>query len=151
MLDECPKCGAEAVLEFSYGPDPCFQYDCQSYGLEDGISLIHESCECYRRQIVQLKEQLDLIIKQILPRIPESERWLWQNRKALLAVLYGCVQAAAGELSDGPDLEAGAKLIEDMEKKERGINWLPLWYLLGLLGGVIGIIALTEVVFRITK
>ena len=77
-----------------------------------------QACKALR----QAHDDQDLIIKQILPRIPENERWLWQNRRALLSVLHGGVQAAAGELTDGPDLEAGAKLIEDMESRPISVS-----------------------------
>ena len=48
--------------------------------------------------------------------VPQNEAWLYENPKALAAVNEGLAQAAAGELSDGPDLAAGsafADMIED--------------------------------------
>jgi hypothetical protein len=42
--------------------------------------------------------------------VPERESWLYKNPKALRMVMEGIVQAKAGELADGPDLEADAKV-----------------------------------------
>ncbi len=47
--------------------------------------------------------------------VPARESWLYKNPEALSMVLEGVEQAKAGDLTAGPDMEAGEQLVEDME------------------------------------
>jgi hypothetical protein len=47
--------------------------------------------------------------------VPEREAWLHKNPDALRAVVEGIEQAHAGQLTDGPDLKAGQKLVDEIE------------------------------------
>lgn len=46
--------------------------------------------------------------------VPEDEAWLHRNPAALRAVREGIEQARVGELTDGPDLTAGQKLVDEI-------------------------------------
>lgn len=83
------------------------------------------TCRTFRRvyaEVIQLRKNIDLILRHAVIWMPECEKWLWRDREALTALLEGMEDAEAGRLTDGPDLEAGAKLIEDMEKEDRPIS-----------------------------
>ena len=44
--------------------------------------------------------------------IPEPEAWLYKNPNALRMVMEGIEEARAGNLTEGPDLVAGAELAD---------------------------------------
>jgi len=47
--------------------------------------------------------------------VPTREAWLYKNPEAMRMVMEGIEDAKAGRLTNGPDLEAGAKLVEAIE------------------------------------
>ena len=61
-----------------------------------------------------MEQRGDEIVLQVARVIPEREAWLYENPRALDAVRRGLKQAAAGELSDGPDLAEANRVAEDL-------------------------------------
>ena len=47
--------------------------------------------------------------------VPARESWLYKNPEALAAVMEGLEQARAGELVEGPDLEASSSVADGIE------------------------------------
>ena len=47
--------------------------------------------------------------------VPSREAWLFRNPDAIASVMWGLVQARAGEFAEAPDLEADAAVFEDSE------------------------------------
>jgi hypothetical protein len=47
--------------------------------------------------------------------IPAREAWLYKNKEALASVRRGLQQAAEGQSVPGPDLEAVASLVEQLQ------------------------------------
>ena len=60
----------------------------------------------------RLVEQSSLLIMEPVETVhlPPSEAWLFRNKDALNSVLRGLEQAAAGNLVEGPDLDAAHAL-----------------------------------------
>jgi hypothetical protein len=67
-----------------------------------------------RSVIIEQLSKTELIVK-LARVIPESEAWLYDNAKALTAVRNGLAQARAGQLTDGPDVEADADFAAQLE------------------------------------
>lgn len=53
-------------------------------------------------QVVLEESPTELILKPV-KAVPVREAWLWENESALESVRRGIEQAAAGDLSDGPE------------------------------------------------
>lgn len=77
----------------------------------------HHNCAVI--EVDRLRDDISRITQHVLRAglVPDDYRWLWEDREALTSLLQGMEDAAAGRLTDGPDLEADAKLIEGMEKE----------------------------------
>jgi hypothetical protein len=67
-----------------------------------------------RAVIVQKLSETEMIVK-LARVIPESESWLYDNTDALAAVRAGLVQARAGKVTKGPNLDADAKFVDQLE------------------------------------
>jgi hypothetical protein len=67
-----------------------------------------------RTVIVEEVSETEVLVK-LARVIPEREAWLYENPAALAAVRRGLAQIRAGEVSPGPDLEADAKLVAELE------------------------------------
>ena len=52
----------------------------------------------------------------LVDTVPARETWLYRNPKAFAAVTRGLQQAAAGELVEGPDLDASLAFTEEIEE-----------------------------------
>lgn len=51
--------------------------------------------------------------------VPAREAWLYKNPEALAMVMEGIRQASQGELTDGPNMAEGAKLVKMIERESR--------------------------------
>ena len=70
----------------------------------------------FANRVVIIKRLSDTEVVVKLARvIPESEAWLYENAEALAAVRKGLAQARAGELTQGPDVEADATFGTELE------------------------------------
>jgi hypothetical protein len=67
-----------------------------------------------RQVIIQRLSDTEVVVK-LARVIPESEAWLYDNPKALNAVRTGLAQARTGKLAKGPDLDADAKVANELE------------------------------------
>ena len=67
-----------------------------------------------RPVIIQRLSDIEVIVK-LARVIPESEAWLYENPEALAAVRSGLAHARAGKLTKGPELDADAKLVAELE------------------------------------
>ena len=67
-----------------------------------------------RAVLVEQLSETEVLVK-MARIIPEREAWLYENRTALAAVRKGLAQARAGQLNRGPDLDADAALIAQLE------------------------------------
>ncbi len=70
--------------------------------------------EAYANKTLIVEDRGDEIVLQVARVIPEREAWLYENPRALEAVRRGLKQAAAGELSDGPDHAEASRVAEDL-------------------------------------
>lgn len=80
------------------------------------------------QKIKRLRGDIHRITQHVLRAylVPDDLRWLWENPEAFTSLLRGLEDAAAGRLTDGPDLGADAKLIEDMEKDAHEKEWFQI-------------------------
>ncbi len=64
------------------------------------------------KQFIMVRKEGNVL--QMIPAetVPTREAWLYKNPKALSAVLEGLDQAKAGELFEGPDLDAALELAD---------------------------------------
>jgi hypothetical protein len=62
-----------------------------------------------RSVIIDQLNETEVIVK-LARLIPEREAWLYENAEALNAVREGLAQARAGKLTEGPNIDADAKL-----------------------------------------
>lgn len=67
-----------------------------------------------RPVIIEKLSDTEMIVK-LARVIPEREAWLYENPEALAAVRSGLAHARAGKLTKGPDLDADAKLVAELE------------------------------------
>lgn len=67
-----------------------------------------------RAVIVEQLSNTELLIK-LARVIPESEAWVYGNPEAIGAVRNGLAQARAGEIGEGPDVDADAELAAKLE------------------------------------
>jgi hypothetical protein len=67
-----------------------------------------------RTVVMEMYEEGEVLIKRARV-IPERESWLYENKAALASVRRGLAQAAEGQLTPGPDLEAAAALAEQLQ------------------------------------
>lgn len=76
----------------------------------------HHNCSV--REVDRLRDDIHRITQHVLRSglVPDDLRWLWEDREALTSLLEGMEQAAAGELTGGPDLETDSGLVKDLEK-----------------------------------
>ena len=67
-----------------------------------------------RTVIIEEVSETEVLVK-LARVIPEREAWLYKNPVALAAVRKGLEQLRAGEVTSGPDLEADAKWVAELE------------------------------------
>ena len=67
-----------------------------------------------RPVLIQRLSDTEVIVK-LARVIPESEVWLYENCEALAAIRAGLAHARAGKLTQGPDLNAHAKLVAQLK------------------------------------
>jgi hypothetical protein len=67
-----------------------------------------------RAVILETLSENEVVIR-LARVIPESEGWLYENAEALAAVRTGLTQARAGTVTRGPDLNADARTVDQLE------------------------------------
>jgi hypothetical protein len=67
-----------------------------------------------RPVIIEELSDTEIIVK-LARMIPEREAWLYEDPVALAAVRTGLAHARAGRLTQGPDVDADAKLAAELE------------------------------------
>lgn len=71
--------------------------------------------KAFAGQMVIVRQVADGIVEIMRAKaVPEAELWLHKNPKAIKMVMEGIQDARNGNLVDGPDLEAMAKLADEM-------------------------------------
>lgn len=68
----------------------------------------------FANKIVIVEQRPDELRVRIGRVIPADEAWLYENEKALGAVRRGLNQARQGRITKGPDLDAAAKLADQI-------------------------------------
>ncbi len=73
--------------------------------------------KAFANSLVIIRSQNEDVVEIVRAEaIPAREAWLYKNPQAYESVRRGLEQAARGELVEGPDLEAGAKLADEIEE-----------------------------------
>jgi hypothetical protein len=73
----------------------------------------------FANKLVQVERISDCELRVVFVQaVPENEMWLYHNESAKSSVFRGLEQARKREFVDGPDLAAGAKLLERLEGNE---------------------------------
>lgn len=67
-----------------------------------------------RTVLIEKLSETEILVK-LARVIPEREAWLYNNAEALGAVRNGLAQARAGRVTVGPDLDADADLVDQLE------------------------------------
>jgi hypothetical protein len=67
-----------------------------------------------RQVLVEQVSEFEVIVR-LARVIPEREAWLYENPAALESVRRGLSQARAGDVVEGPDLAADAKVVGRLE------------------------------------